>query len=57
MKCVCADVHGNLKMMFNEPVNQKFAHAFKSKMELAEMIAKIFHEDTSDMHSYNLRLT
>ena len=57
MKCVCADVHGNLKMIFNEPVNQKFAHAFKSKMELAEMIAKILHEDTSDMHSYNVRLT
>ena len=46
-------MHDNLKMMFNEPVNQKFMHAIKLKMELAEMIAKTDHEDPSDMHSYD----
>ena len=46
-------MHDNLKMMFNEPVNQKFMHAFNLKMELAEMIAKIDHEDPSDMYSYD----
>ena len=53
VKFVCADMHDNLKMMFNEPVNRKFMHAFKLKMELAEMIAKTDHEDPSDMHSYD----
>ena len=43
----------NLKMMFNEAVNRKFAHAFNSKMELTEMITKIDHEDPSDMYSYD----
>ena len=40
-------MHGNLKMMFNEPVDQKFVHAFNSTMEMAEITAKIDHEDPS----------
>lgn len=46
-------MHGNLKMIFNVPVNRTFVHAFNLKMELAEMIAKINHEDPSDMGSYH----
>ena len=53
---VYADMHVSLKMILNEPVNQKFVHAFKSKIELAKMIAKIDYEDPSDMNGYNLSL-
>ena len=53
MKFVYADMHGNLKIMFNERVNQKFVHALNAKIELAEIIAKINHEDPSDMCSYD----
>ena len=50
---VYADVHGNLKIMFNEPVTRKFVHALNSKVELVEMVAKIDHVDPSDMYSYD----
>lgn len=53
MKFIYADIHGNLKMIFNEPVNRTFVHTFNSKIELAEMIAKISREDPSDMGSYD----
>lgn len=53
MKFVYTDMHGNLKIMFNERVNQKFVHALNAKIELAEIIAKINHEDPSDMCSYD----
>ena len=53
MKFVYADMHGNLKIMFNERVNQKFVHALNVKIELAEIITKINHEDASDMCSYD----
>ena len=41
-------MHGNSKMMSNEPVNQKFVHTYNLKIELTEVIAKIDHEDPSD---------
>ena len=46
-KFVYAEMHGNLKMMFNdnEKVVRKFVHAFNLKMELAKMIARVNHED------------
>ena len=53
MKFVSANMHGNLKIMFNERVNQKFVHALNVKIELAEIITKINHEDASDMCSYD----
>ena len=49
MKLVYADMHVNFKMMLNEPVNRKFMHAFNSKMQLVEIIARIDNEDPSDM--------
>ena len=48
-----ANMHGNLKMMFNEPVNRKFVNAFDSNMELAKVIAKIDYEDPCDMCRYD----
>ena len=53
MKIVLADIHSNLKMIFNHFVNQKFVHVFNSKMELAEMIAKMIidHEVPRDKKS------
>lgn len=53
VKFVSANMHGNLKIMFNERVNQKFVYALNAKIELAEIIAKINHEDPSDMCSYD----
>ena len=49
VKLAYVDMHGNFKMMFNEPVNRKFMHAFNSKMQLVEIIARIDNEDPSDM--------
>ena len=37
VKFAYPDMHGHLKMMFNEPVNRKVMHAFNSKVELAEI--------------------
>ena len=52
MRFVSADIHSNWKLMFNKPINRKFMHTFNSKMELAEMIARIDHEDPSEMYSH-----
>ena len=57
MKFVYADIHSNCKLMFNKSINRKFMHTFNSKMELAEMIARIDHEDPSEMYSHGKSYT
>ena len=35
-----ADIHGNLKLQLNEPINNKIVYPFRDKQELASLFKK-----------------
>ena len=56
VKFVYDDTHGNLKMMFNEPVNSKSVYAFNSKIELAERIIYSKHQATGSYSFFLIQI-
>ena len=41
IKFAYADMHGNLKLLLNKPINRKYASDFTTPTELAQIISKL----------------